>query len=67
MILVKRNPKEQKKLVTKRILKYNDYEDCLFKNKIILKSQQRFKGEAQTLYTEEINKIPLSSNDDKRL
>ena len=63
----KKKSKGTKKLVTKRILKYNDYEDCLFKNKIILKSQQRFKGEAHTLYTEEINKIPLSSNDDKIL
>ena len=25
---------------------FNDYKDCLFKNKAILKSQQRFKREA---------------------
>ena len=61
----KKKSKGTKKRVTKRILKYNDYEDCIFNNKIILKSQQRFK--AHTLYTEEINKIPLSSNDGKRL
>ena len=36
-------------------------------NKAILKSQQRFKSKAHNLYTEEINKIALSSNDDKRL
>ena len=36
-------------------------------NKAILKSQQRFKSEAHNLYTEEINKIALRSNDDKRL
>ena len=35
--------------------------------KIILKSQQRFKSKAHCVYTEEINKIALSSNDDKRL
>ena len=34
---------------------------------IILKSQQRFKSEKNDVYTEEINKIALSSNDDKRL
>ena len=34
---------------------------------IILKSQQRFKSERHDVYTEEINKIALSSNDDKRL
>ena len=49
------------------MLKFNDYKHCLFKNKIILKSQQRFKNEAYCVYTEEINKIALSSNDNKRL
>ena len=33
-------------------------------NKIILKSQQRFKSDRH-FFTEEINKIALSSNDDK--
>ena len=32
-----------------------------------MKSQQRFKNKAHSVYTEEINKITLSSNDDKRL
>ena len=36
-------------------------------NQIVLKSQRRFKNERHYLYTEEINKIALSSNDDKRL
>ena len=34
--------KGTKKCVTKRRLKFNDYKDCLFKNIIILRSQQRF-------------------------
>ena len=38
----------------------------MFKNEIELKSQQRFKSEADSVYTEEVNKIALSSNDDKR-
>ena len=41
--------------------------DCLLNDEIILKSEQRFKSEAHNIYTEEINKIALSSNDDKRL
>ena len=53
--------------VIKRRRKFNDYKNCLLKNDITLKSQQRFKSERHDLYTEEINKIPLSSNDDKRL
>ena len=40
---------------------------ALFNNKIILKSQQRFKSDYHNVYTEKINKIALSSNDDKRL
>ena len=56
----------KKKCVIKRILKFNDYKNCLFKNKIILKLQQRFKSEVHFAFTEEINKISLSSNDDKR-
>ena len=62
-----RKAKGTKKCVTKRVLKFNDYKDCLLNNEIILKSQQRFKSEAHNVYTEEINKIPLSNNDDKRL
>ena len=48
-------------------LKINDYKDCLLNNEIILKSQQRFKSERHDVYTEEINKIALNSNDDKIL
>ena len=59
--------KEQKKCVIQRIYKFNDYKDCLLNNEIVLKSQQRFKSERHDVYTEEINKIALSSNDDKRL
>ena len=56
-----------KKCVIKRILKFQDYKNCLFNNEVILTSQQRFKSELHYVYTEEVNKIALSSNDDKRL
>ena len=39
----------------------------MFNNKIILKSQERFKSDYHEVYTEELNKIALSSNGDKRL
>ena len=45
---------------------FKNYLDCLLNNKIILKSQQRFKSHYHNVYTEQINKIALSSNDDKR-
>ena len=58
--------KGTKKCVIKQELMFENYKDCLFKNKIILKSQQRFKSDHHNVYAEEINKIALSSNDDKR-
>ena len=36
-------------------------------NKSILPTQQRFKSERYNVFTEEINKTVLSSNDDKRM
>ena len=59
--------KGTKKCVIKRELMFENYKDCLFNDKIILKSQQRFKSYNHDVYTEEVNKIALSSNDDKRL
>ena len=59
--------KGTKKCVIKRRLKFNDYKNCLLNDEIILRSLKRFKSEAHNIYTEEINKIVLSSNDDKRL
>ena len=59
--------KGTKKCVIKRRLKFGDYKDCLLNNEIILKSQQRFKSGRHNVYTEEINKIALSSSDDERL
>ena len=59
--------KGTKKMCYKKGLKFSDYEDCLLNNEIIVSSQQRFKIGAHSLYTEEVNKIALSSSHDKRL
>ena len=59
--------KGTKKCVIKRKTKSEKYTVCLFNGKIILKSQQRFKSDHRKVYTEEVNKIALSSDDDKRL
>ena len=59
--------KGTKKCVIKRMIKFNDYENCLLKDEVVLKSQQRFRSKGHNVYTENINKIALSSNDDKRL
>ena len=56
-----------KSCVIKRRLMFENYKDLLFNNKTILKSQLRFKSNHHNVHTEEVNKIALNSNDDKRL
>ena len=46
---------------------FENYKDCFFNAEAILKSQQRFKSDHHKVYTEEVNKIALSSDDDKGL
>ena len=59
--------KRTKKCVIKKMLKFEDYKKCLFDNEPMIKSQQRFNSENHEVYTENINKIALSSNDDNRI
>ena len=59
--------KRRRKCVIKRRLEFKNYADCLLNNKTILKSQRRFKSDCHNVYTAQINKIAVSSNDDKRL
>ena len=59
--------KGTKKCVVKKMLRFSDYKNCLFSNGKVLKSQQRFKSENHYVYTENINKIALSCDDDKRI
>ena len=66
-MLIHKRVKGAKKYVTKRELIFKNYTDCLLNNKTILKSKQLFKSDCHNVYTEQINKIDLSSNDDKRL
>ena len=49
------------------MIKFNDYKTGLLNCEVVLKSQQIFKSKGHDVYTENINKIALSSNDDKRL
>ena len=59
--------KGTKKCVIKKMLKFNDYKKCLLNDEVIFKSQQRFISKKHDVYTENINKIALSSNADKRI
>ena len=59
--------KGTKKFVIKKTIKFNDYKKCLLNDEVILKSQQKFISKKYDVYTENINKIALSNDDDKRI
>ena len=59
--------KGTKECVIKNMLTFEDYKNCLFGNGKVLRSQQRFKSENHAVYTECINKVALSCDDDKRI
>ena len=58
--------KGTKKFIIKKMIKFNDYK-CLLNDEVILKSQKRFISKKHDVYTENIIKIALSNNDDKRI
>ena len=58
--------KGTKKCIIKKI-KFNDYKKCLLNDEVMLKPQQRFISKKHDVYTENIKKIALSNNDDKRI
>ena len=59
--------KGTKKCVIKKDFRFENHQDALINDKIIIKLQQRFRNDYHRVYTEEINKTALSSNNDKRL
>ena len=63
--IVNKKAKGTKKCVVKREILLNNYLDSLFKNKVLYRSQQRFRSDHHKVYTEEVNKIAVSSNDNK--
>ena len=63
----KKKAKVTKKAIIKRRLMFKNYKDCLLSNTVILRLQQRFRSDHHEVYTEEVIKTALSSNNDKRL
>ena len=59
--------KGTKKCLVKRELMFKNYKDYLFNDITLLKSQHRFRSDHHKVCAEEVNKIALSSNDDKRI
>ena len=46
---------------------FQNFKDFLPNNKTVYRSQERFKSYNHDMYTEELNKIALNSNDDERI
>ena len=65
--IVNKKAKGTKQCVVKREILFKNDLDLLFKNKVLYRSQQRFRSDQHKVYPEEVNKIALSSNDDKRI
>ena len=61
------NPKGTKKYIIKKRIKFDDYKKSLLNHKVMLKSQQRFISKNHDVYTELVNKIALSNDDDKKI
>ena len=49
------------------MIKFNGYKKCLINGEIILKSRQKFISNKHDAYVEDVNKIALSNDDDKRI
>ena len=55
-----------KKLVVEKSITHEDYKNCLFTRKEQLRKMNVIRSHKHDIYTEEINKVALSSSDDKR-
>ena len=51
----------------KKNLIFDNFEESVLSNKIIIRSQLRFKSDHHKMYTDEVNKIAIRSIDDKRI
>ena len=67
IIATNKKAKGTKKCVIKQKVMFQNFNDCLFNNKNVYTSQERFKSYNHDVYTEEVNMIALNYNDDKRL
>ena len=55
------------KNITKRSIQFDDYRECLLSRKEQHRKMNVIRSHCHEIYTEEINKIALSSDDDERV
>ena len=63
----RKRAKGTKKCIVKKEIIFKNNVDALFNDKVIIKWQQRSRSDHHKVYIEEVNKIALSSNDDRRI
>ena len=56
-----------KSSVVKKEITFKDYKDCLFDKKEQMRTMNVIRSHKHEIFTEEVNKIALSANDDKRV
>ena len=62
-----RKAKGVKKNVIKKSLSFEDYKKCLFTEEEVMKEMNIIRSQNHDIFSMAINKVALSSNDDKRL
>ena len=56
-----------KKNVVNKTITHDDYKDCLFTKREQLRKMNVIRSYHHDIYTEEVNKVALSADDDKRV
>jgi len=59
--------KDVKRNVIRNKISFNDYKDVLFSGKEVLRTMNVIRSRQHNLSTEQVNKIALSADDDKRI
>ena len=67
MVLMIQKFKGVTKNVIKSSIQFDNYRDCLFSRKEQHRNMNVIRSQCHEIYTEEINEIALSSDDDKRV
>jgi len=59
--------KDIKKNIIKKAITHDDYKECLFSKREEMRKMVIIRSEKHELYTQQISKVALSAEDDKRV
>ena len=63
----KKKCKGIKKAVIKKHISFDDYVECLFSKKLQMRKMNVIRSRQHEIFSETVNKIALSADDDKRI